>query len=111
MVVARLGEIGPGQTKKFFLHCDGRDEECFVVNHGGTLFAYINRCCHVPITMDWIDNRFLTEDKHYIQCATHGACCLPDSGECVAGPPVGESLTRVPLTINGDEVVASCTDD
>src|SRR5262249_48924366 len=87
--VARVGELRPGQTKKFLLQFDGREEECFVVNHRGTLYAYINRCCHVPMSLDWIENQFMTEDGAYIQCATHGAQYLPDSGECVWGPPCG----------------------
>lgn len=111
VLVARVGEIQPGHTKKFLLQVDGSEEECFIVNHGGTLYAYVNRCCHVPMTMDWIDNQFMTEDGRYIQCATHGACYEPESGECVSGPPCGKFLTRVPLTIDGDDVFARCPDE
>jgi len=107
LVVARVGEVLPGHTKKFVLQYQGREEECFVVNHGGVLYAYINRCCHVPMTMDWVENRFMTEDLQYIQCATHGACYLPETGECVAGPPLGKFLTPVPLRVEGDAVLAS----
>jgi nitrite reductase/ring-hydroxylating ferredoxin subunit len=105
MVVARIGELGPGETKKFVLWWRGREEECFVVNHAGRLYAYINRCCHVPMSMDWIENQFMTEDKQYILCATHGACYQPDTGECVSGPPFGKFLTPVPLTIVGEQVI------
>lgn len=107
VVVARVGELQPGQTKKFFLLWRGEEEECFVVNHRGTLYAYVNRCCHVPMAMDWIDNQFMTEDNEYVQCATHGAHYLPDTGECVSGPPCGKFLTPVPLTISGSEVIAT----
>ncbi len=106
VVVARIGELPPGETKKFLLRCDGREEECFVVNHRGTLYAYVNRCCHVPMTMDWIENQLMTEDKEFVQCATHGACYQPDTGECVSGPPLGKFLTPVPLVIRGEEVIA-----
>lgn len=109
--MARVGEIAPGQTKKFFLHCDGHEIEAFVINHRGALHAWVNRCCHVPMTMDWIENRFLTEDGAYIQCATHGACYEPGTGQCVAGPPIGQCLTRVPLAVRGDTVLANCPDD
>ncbi len=108
VTVARLGELQPGQTKKFFLYCDGYEIECFVINHGGQLHAWVNRCQHVPMTMDWVENQFLTEDGRYVQCATHGACYRPDTGECVAGPPRGKFLIRVPLDISGDEVRATC---
>ena len=109
--VARAEEIAPGRSKKFLLWCGGGEVEAFVVNHEGTLHAYVNRCCHVPMTMDWIDNQFFTEDGRYIQCATHGAWYEPGSGECVAGPPVGRCLTRVPLTIRDGEVYAKCPEE
>jgi nitrite reductase/ring-hydroxylating ferredoxin subunit len=111
VVVARLGEVQPGETKKFLLRCHGREEECFVVNHGGSLYAYVDRCCHVPMSLDWIENQFMTEDRQFIQCATHGACYLPDTGECVSGPPFGKFLTPLPLTIRGEDVVAGCPHD
>jgi nitrite reductase/ring-hydroxylating ferredoxin subunit len=108
LVVARAGELAWGQTTKFILRCHGAEEECFLVNHRGRLYAYVNRCCHVPMTLDWIDNQFLTDDKCYIQCATHGACYLPETGECVGGPPLGKFLAPVPLVIRGQEVIALC---
>jgi len=106
VVVARVGELASGQTKKFVLQVDGREVECFLLNYSGQLFAYVNRCRHVPMTMDWIDNQFLTEDGSYILCATHGAAYEPDTGECIFGPPCGKFLDRVPLTIDQDHVIA-----
>ena len=106
VTIAQLGEVEPGKTKKFMLSVEGRETECFVVNYDGQYFAYINRCAHVPMTMDWIDNQFLTEDARYILCATHGAAFEPDTGECVFGPPCGKFLVRVPLTIDGDRILA-----
>jgi len=106
VVVGRLDELPPGTTKKFFLVIDGHEEECFAVNHRGGLYAYVNRCCHIPMTMDWIDNRFFDESKEFILCATHGACYLPDSGECVSGPPLGKELTPVRLKIEDGQIIA-----
>jgi nitrite reductase/ring-hydroxylating ferredoxin subunit len=108
VTVLRRGELAPGETKKFFLDCEGYEIECFAINHAGTLHAWVNRCRHVPMTMDWIENQFLTEDGRYVQCATHGACYQPDTGECVAGPALGKSLIRVPLEVVGNEVRATC---
>lgn len=97
--VARLDEVPDGRSKKFFLVQGDREVEAFVINYQGAYHAYVNRCCHIPMTMDWVENQFLTDDGRYIQCATHGAWYEPDSGECVAGPPLGECLTPVPLVI------------
>src|SRR5436190_9653142 len=97
LVIARLGELPAGTTKKFFLLIDGNEEECFLLNYGGKLSAYVNRCCHVPMSLDWVENQFFTADGQFVQCATHGAQYLPDTGECVSGPPCGKFLRRVPL--------------
>jgi nitrite reductase/ring-hydroxylating ferredoxin subunit len=106
--VGAVADLAPGTTKKFTLACDGREVEAFVVNHAGRLAAYVNRCCHIPMTMDWVENQFLTEDGRFIQCATHGALYEPDSGECVAGPPVGRCLTAVPLEVRDGVIWARC---
>lgn len=106
-MVARVGELQPGQTKKFVFNAGGNEIEGFILNFDGELHAYVNRCCHVPMGLDWIENQFFTEDGTYVLCATHGACYLPDSGECVSGPPFGQFLTRVPLRIEGEDVVAT----
>jgi nitrite reductase/ring-hydroxylating ferredoxin subunit len=106
--VARTADLVPGRTRKFALQCNGREIEAFVVNHGGAFYAYVNRCCHIPMTMDWVENQFLTEDGAHIQCATHGALYEPDSGECVAGPPLGQCLTAVPLVVRDGMILARC---
>lgn len=106
--IARTGELAPGQTKKFLLDCAGREIEGFVLNVGGAFHAYVNRCRHVPMGLDWVENQFFTEDGQFVQCATHGAYYLPDTGECVAGPPCGKSLVRIPLHIEGDLILGSC---
>jgi nitrite reductase/ring-hydroxylating ferredoxin subunit len=110
IAVAHSDDLGPGRTKKFVLHCGGREIEAFVVNHAGAFYAFVNRCCHIPMTMDWIENQFLTDDAAYIQCATHGALYEPASGECVAGPPIGQCLTPVPLVVRDGMILASCPD-
>ena len=97
--VVPVDAVAPGKTAKFVLTRDGRELEAFVLNHDGRLVAYVNRCCHIPMTMDWVENQFFTDDGQYVQCATHGAYYVPETGECIAGPPCGKSLVRVPLRI------------
>jgi len=108
VAVALVDELRPGQTKKFFLSWDGQEVEAFLLNYGGELHAYVNRCRHVPMSLDWVENQFFTEDGRFVQCATHGAYYRPETGECVAGPPCGRSLIRVPLRVEGTTVLAEC---
>ncbi len=111
IAVLRRGELSEGATKKFFLNCEGREIEGFVVHRGGEFHAFVNQCRHIPMTMDWVENQFLTEDKCFIQCATHGALFDPATGLCIEGPPAGKSLRRIPLEWRGDTLVARCPND
>ena len=83
---------------KFMLPIRNADEECFLINFAGKHHAYVNRCRHVPMAMDWIDNQFFAEEGRYLMCQTHNAYYEPASGECIAGPPsaCGKFLYRVP---------------
>lgn len=110
LAIARTDELPAGRTKKFVLQCDGRDVECFVLSSGGAFHAYVNQCRHVPMGLDWVENQFFTADGQYVQCATHGAYYVPDTGECIAGPPCGRSLIRVPLAQRDGVLYASCPD-
>nr|WP_211163406.1 Rieske 2Fe-2S domain-containing protein [Azoarcus taiwanensis] len=64
----------------------------FVVRAGGVVRAFVNRCAHVPVELDWMPGRFLGVDRRLIICATHGALYDPATGRCVAGPCEGASL-------------------
>ena len=79
-----------------------------VINYDGDLYAYANRCRHVALSLDWVENQFFTEDGRFLICANHGALYEPTSGECVWGPCVGASLQRVLLEVEGEKVYARC---
>ncbi len=108
--ILRVGELEPGTSRKFVLTCKDQQLECFVVNYRGTLRAYVNKCRHVPMTMDWVENQFFDESGAYLLCPTHGALYEPEGGECVAGPACGKALFAVPLVERGEDVVALCPD-
>ena len=106
--VAYVSDLKPGESLKFLLPIRGADEECFIINFDGEFHAYVNRCRHVPMPMDWVDNQFFAEEDRYLMCQTHNAYYEPSSGECIAGPPsaCGKFLYRVPLDIEGDVIYA-----
>ena len=107
-LVARADELAPGTTKKFLLKCNGNTLEALLVNYEGRLHAYVNRCRHLALSLDWVDNEFFTEDKRYLICANHGATYEPTTGECVWGPCYGAFLQGVPLEIADGKVRAFC---
>ena len=107
-LIGRVGELTHGKSKKFTLRCEGNRVEAMLINFQGEHFAYVNRCRHVGISLDWVDNQFFTEDSRYLMCANHGATYEPKSGECIWGPCVGASLQGVPLEIAGEKIFARC---
>ena len=104
--VGLLGEITHGESKKFTLRRGQRDLEALLVNFEGRHFAYINRCPHTGITLDWVNNQFFSSDGRYLMCATHGAVFEPPSGECIWGPCLGLSLQSVPIEIEEGRIYA-----
>jgi nitrite reductase/ring-hydroxylating ferredoxin subunit len=106
--IAHVDELPQGSSKKFTLTCNGQRVEGFVVNYRGSFYAYVNRCCHIPMPMDWFENQFLSEDGRFIICATHGATYDPATGECVAGPCPGEYLERLLLRVVEGTIFVAC---
>jgi nitrite reductase/ring-hydroxylating ferredoxin subunit len=105
-LVGSVGELGHGTSKKFIMRRGGRDFEALLVNYEGNHFAYVNRCPHTGITLDWLNNQFFSSDNRYIMCATHGAVFEPPSGECIWGPCVGLSLQHLPIEIDDGQIYA-----
>lgn len=86
---------GPGV--RFTVLQYGKDEPAFVVRFQGRVFAYLNRCGHVPVELDWQPNEFFDVTKLYLICATHGALYSPASGHCLSGRCNGKGLTPLPV--------------
>ncbi len=64
----------------------GRPVRAFALRFDGAVRAYLNRCAHVPVEMDWQPGEFLDSDQRFILCSIHGAAYAPESGRCVGGP-------------------------
>ena len=108
-VICASGALADGGAGvRFTVSTVEGEQPAFAVRYGGTVYAYINRCAHVPMEMDWVENRFFDEEGRWILCATHGALYEPASGECVAGPPCGRSLHRLSLRVEANAVWCEC---
>jgi nitrite reductase/ring-hydroxylating ferredoxin subunit len=73
----------------------GHPARAFALRFDGTVRAYVNRCLHVPVEMDWQPGEFLDLDKRWILCSIHGATYEPSDGRCVGGPCGRGRLMRV----------------
>jgi nitrite reductase/ring-hydroxylating ferredoxin subunit len=107
-VVARVDELQPGAVKKFWLICQQYRLDAILVNDRGHYHAYVNRCRHMPTPLDFVRDEFLSDDRRFLQCYTHGALYDFATGECIAGPCKGESLYRLPVQVDQGDVLVSC---
>jgi nitrite reductase/ring-hydroxylating ferredoxin subunit len=75
-----------------------------LVRIGDTVHAYLNRCPHAGRPLNFGPGRVLTADGTLLQCHAHGALFEKDSGLCIAGPCVEDSLRRLPVTVVAGQV-------
>ena len=86
-----------GDGVRFEVEVQGRPEPAFAVRYEGRVRAYLNRCAHMPMELDWKPGKFFDAWGLYLICSTHGATYAPDTGRCVRGPCFEEGLVPVPV--------------
>lgn len=75
----------------------GQTCRAFAVRHEGRPHAYLNRCTHVAMELDWQPNRVFDDSGQWLLCASHGAAYSPTTGECAGGPCRG-GLVKITLS-------------
>jgi nitrite reductase/ring-hydroxylating ferredoxin subunit len=75
-----------GKAEVFDVVYGGQTCRAFAIRYEGQVHAYLNRCSHVAMEMDYQEGRFFDQSKKWLICATHGALYEPQSGKCTGGP-------------------------
>ena len=86
-----------GLAVPFDVSYAGQTCRAFAVRYGGLPHAYLNRCTHVAMELDWQPNRVFDDSGQWLLCASHGAAYAPDTGQCSGGPCRG-NLVKITLT-------------
>jgi nitrite reductase/ring-hydroxylating ferredoxin subunit len=97
LAVCRLDELQDPGSREFGLPAGQAAFTGFVLRVQGQLRSYLNLCPHARRPLNYLPHRFLTADGSAVLCTGHGALFDPLSGECVAGPCQGRSLS--PLAV------------
>ena len=87
--------VDGGEGVRFPVSLFGEAAVGFVVRYHGKPYAYLNRCAHVPMELDWVHGQFFESSGEFIMCATHGAVYRPESGVCAGGPCRGGKLRSI----------------
>ncbi|GAA6141773.1 Rieske 2Fe-2S domain-containing protein [Hydrogenophaga sp. 5NK40-0174] len=95
--------VNSGRAVGFDVMYGGQTCRAFAIRYEGKVYAYLNRCSHVAMELDWQPDRFFDDTGKWLLCATHGARYRPDSGECTGGPCRG-GLVQIALIETGDVV-------
>lgn len=88
-----LAEAGRGV--RFEIDYHGASAPAFAVRFEGRVRAYLNRCGHVPMELDWREAEFFDSEGRNLICSTHGAAYEAASGSCLGGPCGSTPLVRL----------------
>jgi nitrite reductase/ring-hydroxylating ferredoxin subunit len=88
-----LADSGPGV--RFDVEYFGEQAPAFAVRYQGRVHAYLNRCSHVAMELDWQEGVFFDSAGRDLVCSTHGATYSASSGHCIGGPCSGTPLVRL----------------
>lgn len=77
---------------RFQVECRDHVEPAFAVRHTGLVTAFLNRCAHRFLELDWQEGEFFDSEQRFLVCATHDARYDPATGVCVSGPCRGAKL-------------------
>lgn len=92
LICASADLLDGGRGIRFEIDQYGRKEPAFAVRYQGRVYAYLNRCGHVPTELDWNEGEFFNMSGLYLICATHGALYSPSTGACMGGRCNGRGL-------------------
>lgn len=76
----------------------GASVPALVIRFRGQARAYLNRCGHIPVELDWQPGEFFDHSRLYLVCATHGALYDPETGACLGGRCNGRELIALPIS-------------
>lgn len=104
LICASADLVEKGKGVRFALPEINEHATGFAVRFNGVVVAYINRCRHVPVELDWEHGEFFDVTQQYLICAVHGAHYEPISGHCILGPCQGKNLHKVAVFEENEQV-------
>ena len=97
-VICASGDlVNAGRGVRFEVPYRNQVAAAFVLRHEGKVHAYLNRCSHVAMELDWQPGLFFDLEGRDLICSTHGAIYSASSGKCLGGPCSGGPLIKLAL--------------
>ena len=104
-MLCRVSDLDATGCRQFTLGGGEWPVRCFAVRSAQGIRAYVNRCAHLRLPLNYLPDQFLNYDSSLIQCYVHGALFAKENGYCLSGPCARASLAAVPIRVVGDAVL------
>lgn len=70
-----------------------------IVRRGEAVWAYVNRCPHFSVPLDFEPGEISCYRAQVLMCAHHSALFRFEDGRCIDGPCTGSALDAVSVTV------------
>jgi nitrite reductase/ring-hydroxylating ferredoxin subunit len=104
VICASADLVDSGDGVRFEVRLGADPEPAFAVRYEGRVHAYLNRCAHMPMELDWKPGKFFDSEGLLLICSTHGAIYAPETGRCLGGPCEGR-LVPVPVEERDGKII------
>lgn len=97
--LCNLGDLAEGCARGFAVA--GQRQKIILLRKGGRIHAYLDACPHYTggTPMAWKSDAYLNGAGTHLACHSHGALFDLETGDCVLGPCLGQSLQRIKVKI------------
>ena len=111
LICAAGALLDSGRAVRFEVEYFGENAPAFVVRFEQRVHAYLNRCGHMPMELDWREGEVFDLAGRDLICSTHGATYSAASGKCLGGPCGGKPLVSLRVEERDGKVYFKGLDD
>jgi len=105
VICASAALVEGGDGVRFEVERGGERASAFAIRYEGVVHAYLNRCAHVGVELDWQPGKFFDSESLVLICSSHGALYGAASGICLGGPCGGGGLEKVAVEERDGQVL------
>ncbi len=95
VICASEALVEGGDGVRFEVERGGERMSAFAIRYEGVAHAYLNRCAHVGVELDWQPGKFFDSEGLVLICSSHGAYYGASTGTCLGGPCNGGGLEKL----------------
>lgn len=103
-VICRSETLRDSLPRKFRILYRGEPMTAILIRHDGVAYGYLNRCAHMPRTLDCERADILDHSRKFLRCSMHGITYDPATGECLSEICAGKSLTALRIDERDGEI-------